>query len=124
MDIFKNRKLNKEKLLNFGFVLKDNIFTYKTKIIENQFELIITINTNNEIKTKLIEISTEDLYTLHLAKDVTGIFVSQIKDEYEKCLENISKNCFDMDIFKNNQTKKIIEYITKKYDDELEYLWE
>lgn len=121
--MFKNKKLNKEKLLIFGFVLENNIYTYKTKIMENQFELTIVIK-DNEIKTKLIEISTGELYTLHLAKYVSGSFVGQVQEEYNKILENIAENCFEKDIFKNKQTKEIIKYLENKYDDNLEYLWE
>lgn len=124
MTILENKKLNKEKLLKYGFLVEKGVFTYKTTIFENQFELTVTISKKNEIKTKLIEKATGELYTLHLAKDVTGNFVGQIKEEYKNILENIANSCFEKDIFKNKQTKEIVKYITEKYNDKLEYLWE
>lgn len=119
-----NKKLNKDKLLKYGFLLENNVFTYKTPILENQFELTVTISEKKEIKTKLVEISTGDIYTLHLAKDADGTFVGQIKEEYNKILESIANSCFEKDVFKNKQTKEVINYIVQKYNDELEYLWE
>lgn len=124
LDIFANKKLNVEKLLDFGFTLENNTYIYNTKIMKNQFELTVTISEKKEIKTKLVEISTDDIYTLHLAKDADGTFVGQIKEEYNKILENIANSCFEKDVFKNKQTKEVINYVIKKYDDELEYLWE
>ena len=39
-------------------------------------------------------------------------------------MNDIIKNCTNTEIFKSSQTKEIIEYIRKKYGDELEFLWE
>ena len=39
--ILKDLKINFEKLLGLGFIKKDNYYEYETKIIDNQFSLII-----------------------------------------------------------------------------------
>jgi len=124
VNIFKDRKYNKIKLINYGFKFQKNKYTFTKKILDNQFELTITINTNNEIKTELIEIDTKELYTLHLVQNISGSFAGKIKEEYDKILADIEEHCFEKDIFKNKQTKEIINYVSEKYNDELEYLWE
>lgn len=120
-NFFKNKKPIFEKLKKFGFS-KDNIF--KTKILNGEFELVVKLLPDNQVQTELIEISTGELYTLHLIDGAKGTFIGQIKEEYSKTLSDISEKCFENDYFKEKTTHKIIEYITEKYNDNIEYLWE
>ena len=123
MDYFKNKKFDKNKLLKYGFVSDGNIFKYSSNIMGNDFILNVEILEDGKIFTKLFEVETQELYTLHLT-DVEGSFVGQVRDEYEKILKGILFNCCDENIFKSIQAHEIIEYIKKRYDDEMEYLWE
>lgn len=120
---FYNKKANKKKLLKFGFKKQENRYTYKSLISDSQFELTININNNGKINTKLIETSTGELYTLHLVEDANGNFVGHIREEFTEILEKISQECFETDVFKSEQTIKLIEYVRKKYGNDPEYLW-
>ena len=122
--IFKDKKYNKNKLLNFGFKYQSGCYSYSTGILDNQFELTVTINKTGKIKTKLIDNLSKDLYTLHLMEGASGTFVGQVREEYEKILNSILENCFDMDVFKSPVTLKIIDYCVEKYSTNPEYLWE
>ena len=53
-----------------------------------------------------------------------GSFVGNVRQEYEKVLNDVIKNCTFKENFSSNQTKEVINYIKKKYGDELEFLWE
>ena len=53
-----------------------------------------------------------------------GSFVGNVRKEYEKVLNDVIKNCTFKENFSSNQTKEVINYIKKKYGDELEFLWE
>ena len=53
-----------------------------------------------------------------------GSFVGNVRQEYEKVLNDVIKNCTSKENFSSNQTKEVINYIKKKYGDELEFLWE
>lgn len=122
-NIIKNKKINIEKLINFGFKQTQNDFTYTKKIKNNQFELTIIINKPATINTKLIEIETQDEYTLHLTNE-QGDFVGAIRTEYNKTINDIVNNCFENDIFKSSYTKKLLNYVYNKYQTQPEYLWE
>ena len=123
MEIFKNKKPDYKKLEQFGFTKKSGIYSYKTNIFNDEFELLINISSNGIISTKLTEKSTNEPYTLHLVKYADGPFVGKIKEEYENVLQNISDKCFDNNIFKSQYTHKVMAYIEAKYKDRAEYLW-
>jgi len=118
----KNKKINIEKLISYGFKEENNIYKYKTSLMNGDFILYIEI-INSEIKTKLVEKETKELYTLHLT-DSEGNFVGQIRDEYNNVISQIIENCFDNSIFKSSYTYEVINYIKNKYNDDIEYLWE
>ena len=122
-NFFKNKKVNIKKLLEYGFSTDNAEYSYNTEIVSGDFLFLIKINQLGEIRTELIEKETQDIYTLHLT-DAIGTFVGKIRDEYNKILEDISNKCFEINIFKQPQTYKIIEYCRLKYGDEVEYLWE
>ena len=52
-----------------GSALKKNgIFTYKTQILDGQFVFIAEVHPNGEFKTQLVDILTQEQYTLHLVE--------------------------------------------------------
>ena len=122
-NIFKDRKVNFEKLLNFGFQKEDNKYIYKTFLMDGDFRLTICIEMPDKFHTELLEVESDEIYTLHLS-DAQGTFVGQIRDEYNAVLEQIRENCFDNNVFKFDYSYKVIDYAKEKYNDEIEYLWE
>ena len=120
--LLKNKTINYHKLIEYGFIKNKNSYIYKKKIYNNQFELIIGFS-NNKNYSRLIEIETNEDYIL-VDTNANGKYVSNIKKELENELNNISKYCFEKNVFKNKQTNEIISYIKDKYNDELEFLWE
>ena len=86
--------------------------------------LTITASSNGKIYTKLLDNESKDEYVLHLVPGAAGSFVGQVKAEYEEILEEISTKCFEPDVFKSEQAKKVIAYVRDTYADELEFLWQ
>lgn len=121
--VFKNKRLITDKLIPFGFILDGDIYYYNTEILDGQFLMSVTVNCDGKIDTKLIDTAGDEEYVLHLIPDSQGKFIGQIREEYEKVLERISDICFETEIFKSKQSKKLIEYVREKYGDELEFLW-
>lgn len=119
---FKRKKLNREKLLAYGFEKKAELYTYETKIIDDEFKLIISISNEGTIDTELIEIASDEEYVLHRTS-AAGSFVGSVKTEYDEVLQDIADKCFETDIFKSEMTKKVIQYVQDTYQDELEFLW-
>ncbi len=121
---FKNKKPNFAKLLKFGFEENKDGYKFVKSFLDNQFELTVEISKSGKIKTKVIEVDFGEEYTLHLVQSAEGTFVGKVREEYDKILNSIEEECFDNDVFKYEMTKKLIDYVTKKYGDEIECLWE
>ena len=119
----KNRKLNREKLLSFGFEKAENGYVYHTHLAEGQMTLMVTVDYEKTIHTQVID-GSGDEYVLHRVADAAGSFVGQVKSEYQAVMKEIFDKCFDPDVFKSAQAKAVIAYVRDTYGDELEYLWE
>lgn len=120
--IFKNKKVVFSKLEGFGF--KKNKAQYKmTKTLSpSGFEMTVSISKSGKVSAEVADPDTGE-YTLHLT-DSAGSFVGEIREEYERTLSEIAEACFEPDVFREEQTKRLIEYVRGKYGRELEFLWE
>lgn len=122
-EIFKYKAANFNKLLKYGFKVKNGVYVFNVPFL-NEFTFTIYVDKQSKVKTKLIDNKLNEEYVLHLFEDSTGSFVGKVKTEYEKVLLDICKNCFEDDVFKSKQAKEIIAYANKNYGDKLEFLWE
>ena len=118
----KNKRVNFERLENFGFKKENGKFVYRTDLPLCRMEMTVCINESGEVSAEVTDGGEE--YVLHHVTGAVGAFVGQVRAEYDDVLENIFKNCFDTDVFKSDYTKKVLEYAGKKYGDSPEYLWE
>lgn len=121
---FKNRKLNIEKLLSFGFEKTDGGYIYHTDLVDEQMKLTVQIDADRKIFTEVIDNASGEEYVLHRVVGAAGSFVGKVRTEYEAILEEISAQCFDTEVFKSKQAQEVIAYVREKYGDELEYLWQ
>ena len=120
---FKNKTENIDKLLAYGFELLDGKYVYRTEIVDGQLRLTVTV-LSGEISTEVYDVAAEDVYTLHLVEGAVGAFVGRVRAELEQVLHDIEEKCYDYDVFKEDYTKKIIQYAREKYGDAPEYLWD
>ena len=121
---YRDKTVNLEKLIKYGFVERAGKFCYTTKICDGQFDLTITVDGNGDVLTELYDNEAEEVYILHLVPDACGEFVGRVRTEYEGVIRSVLENCFDAETFKQSQTKEIIEYVRRKYGDAPEFLWE
>ncbi|MCZ9311754.1 MAG: hypothetical protein O0V67_00105 [Methanocorpusculum sp.] len=122
-DIFRRKAVVAQKLENYGFTKNADTYSYHTVLPSSGFEMYIDITKQGEISTTVIDPSTNEPYTLHLVDNAVGSFVGNIKAEYELILRKIADSCFEPNVFKSVQAKKLIDYVRNKYGDEPEYLW-
>ena len=122
--IFKNKKINYKKLVQFGFKLGGTFYEYSQKILDNQFELFVFIKNEKDIETKLIDCDSGELYTLHLFGDAAGTFVGEVREAYENVLNNIVQSCCDETYFIFAQSNRIADYVKTQYNITPEFLWE
>lgn len=119
----KTRKINYDELLKYGFKQEDNKYIYKINIQNNQFEVNVIIS--DEVNySKLIDLENETEFVLVDLEEANGEFVGQLRQEYDDIIEDIIVKCTNKEVFKSEQAKEVINYITGKYGDKLEFLWE
>ena len=121
--LLKKKKINYNKLIKYGFKKENEKYTYKKNILDNEFRIYISID-NDKKYSKLIEVAFNDEYALVDVEEAVGEFVGKVKEEYDRIIFDIIDKCSEKEVFKSKQTKDIIEYVRKKYNDELEFLWE
>ena len=114
-EIFKKSKLDNNKLLEYGFIKKDTILEYKKQIMDNNFEIIITVK-ENKIKGKILDKELDDEYLNYRVENQIGEFVNNIRNEFIKVLEDIKQKCTINKLFINNQSNRITDLILKKYN--------
>lgn len=121
-DIFKRKKCNKEKMSAYGFIIKDGKWIYETNIIDGTFRLSVFVTENEDVDTDLTEIENGEPYVLYKT-NASGTYVGEIRAAVETVLIDIANACYEPSVFRTNQARMAIEYVRKKYGDELEFLW-
>lgn len=121
--VFKGKKIDFSKLVPFGFTYQEGIYTYRKILTGSGFVLLVRITQDGSISSEIIDPILNERYTLHLADGAVGSFVGEIRSRYETALNDIAQQCFEPDVFKSEQAKKLIAYVRGKYANELEFLW-
>lgn len=121
--IFQRKSVVPQKLLAYGFAENNDTYSYNTVLPNSGFKITVEVTRQGEVSAVIIDPAFNEPYTLHLVDDAAGSFVGGIRLEYEQILREIADKCFEPDVFKSRQTKKLIDYVRHKYGDEPEYLW-
>lgn len=122
--IFKNKVFVEAKMQKFGFKKIGDSFVYTKKLLDNQFEFYIKISGTKNIETRLTDIQTKDIYTLHLLEGAAGTFVGEVREAYRNILDKIAENCCKSTYFIFPQSNRLTDLIKEKYGDSPEFLWE
>ena len=123
-DIFKNRVVNPEKLLNYGFVKRQGVFVFETPMQTGNFRMTVYVYERGEVETEIVDPAFGEPYTLHLDGEAAGGFVGAVRAEYRQILKNIALNCFESEVFQSACAKLLIDFVRTTFGDELEFLWE
>ena len=122
-NFFKKYKVIKEKLEPYGFIKEIDKYKFSKKFMENKFEALIYIDSNNKISGKVIDLEFNEEYTSFRIKDVEGEFVNLVKKEYMEILQNIADNCMEKQCFIFPQSNIICKYIKDEYGIDPEFMW-
>ena len=123
-DVFKKRKLDKDKLITYGFVKEKNTYKYSKLIMDNSFRVDITIDSKSKVIGKVYDLDGDYEYTNFRLENVKGDFVNRVKEEFLKVLEDIADNCFTKEYFIYQQSNEVSNLIKEKYNVLPEFLWE
>lgn len=122
-EIFRKCTIDTNKLLAYGFIKNNDIYTYEKNILDNTFKVVITI-TNNKVKGKIIDKEIDDEYLGFRVENHIGEFASVIREEFKRILIDIKDCCALESIYTSTQANRIAKKVKEKYGDSLEFLWD
>ncbi len=118
-----NKRPNYEKLLACGFVPQDEKYVFTTYILNGDFRLVISA-TDKETTLQVIDTATEEEYSLVYMLDAVGVYIGRVRETCEAIVTDIVDKCYEVNVFQNEYTKKVIWYVAEKYGVSAAYLWE
>ena len=121
-EIFKRSSVSFDKLKAYGFRKDKDEYLYEKEFL-NDFKAIISIDKSGNVFGKVIDLQVNEEYT-NIRTDMSGDFVSKVRDEYKNILKDIRNNCFDNKLFIYEQSNRLAKYIKDKYNNDPEFLWE
>lgn len=122
--IFKNRVLNRNHLIQYGFKPDQEGYSGAWVLLEGQFQMTVSVSIEGTVSVRVTDLESGEEYVLVHMPGATGAFVGALIQACEDRLRLIADSCFDYEVFKQSQTKAIIDYVSRAYQDELEFLWE
>lgn len=121
--LFNHRRVNIAKLAPFGFVKDGECYVYSQTLADSGFVLTVRVTGAGEVYCDIIDPEFGEPYTLHLACGASGSFVGRIREERDCILTEVARRCFDVEVFKSDQTMALIDHARSTYGNELEFLW-
>lgn len=120
-EIFRKTRLNEGKLLSYGFTKEKNVYTYSKTILNDSFKVVVEVNKEGKVKGKVIDLSFDEEYKNYRIENATGKFVTLVRDEFTKLLNDIKDKAFDKSLFVGAQANRIAKLIFEKYHDLPDY---
>lgn len=122
-DVFKKSIINYDKLIKYGFIIKDKYYYFERVFYNNTFKAIIIIDKNGNVSGKVIDIEMNEEYT-NINRDTDDGFVSSIRSLYKEILIDIRDNCCSESYFICDQSNRLAELIKSKYNIKPEFLFD
>ncbi len=121
---FKNLKPNFKKLECFGFQEEENCYSYSEKVLNESFCVNVCVCKSGETAFEVVDCDTLEEYVMAYLEDSQGAFVGNVRTALNEVLERVINECYESNVFKNFQSKQIINYVYEKFGAVPEFLWE
>ena len=122
-EIFKAYQFNSKKAKEYGFVENQGVWTYNSTILQEDFLMMVTVE-DGDLSFRVYDQETGELYPQVHMESMRGSFVGAVREACLEVLYKIRKSCFDVQDFIYPQTKRVMTIVQRKYENQLEYLWE
>lgn len=122
--IFRCKKVLTHKLIEYGFEQAEGGYVYVEKYPEADMTFTVIITCDGNVEAMATDNATGEPYTLFLAEGAAGEFVGKVRTAYESLLNGIASACCEREVFKSADAHKILEYVSRKYGSQPEYLWD
>ena len=122
-EIFKAYQFISKKAKEYGFVENQGVWTYSLTILQGDFLMMVTVK-DSDLTFQVFDQETGELYPQVHMESMRGSFVGAVREACLEVLYKIRKSCFDVQDFIYPQTKRVMTIVQRKYENQLEYLWE
>ncbi len=122
--IFRCKKVLSSELIEYGFKQAEGGYVYVEKSPEADMTFTVKITCDGNIEATATDNATGEPYTLFLADGAAGEFVGKVRTAYESLLNGIASACCEREVFKSADAHKILEYVSRIYGSQPEYLWD
>ena len=112
-----------DKAQAYGFKKMDGIFEYQCPVLSGSFFLKMWIKAH-EVSFKVYDQDTGDEYIQIHLEQLQGHFVGQVREVCQETLAAIRQSCFEVEDFLYPQAKRLMNYISQRFQGRIEYLWE
>lgn len=121
--ILKNKTLDTEKLLAYGFQESEDAFIRDYRILKNQYITRIFIRADGQADFRVYDVENNEEYMPAHVYNASGAFVGEIHKACEDILKDVAKECYFTEYFKWEQVNRILRFIKETYSAEPEFLW-
>lgn len=122
-DVFKRYHVDFKRLIQYGFKRDNDVYIFEKLFLDGDFKAVVYVGVDGNVSGKVIEVQFNEEYT-NIRTDMSGEFVSKVRELYKDILINIRNWCFDIDYFISEQSNRITKYIINKYGCHPEFLWD
>lgn len=122
-EIFAQKKPCPDRLITYGFELRDGVYRYTCSLMDGDFQLHITVDPLGGVDTSLTESDTDEAYTLYKTT-AQGIYLGQVREAIAAVLQDMADHCFTSSRFRQEQTIQLLAHAAAVYGDQPEFLWE
>lgn len=115
-NIFGKAHVDFTRLKSYGFVKSSDIWVFERLFMEKNFKAVVKVDEQGTFKGDVYEIATDDIYLPLRVSSMEG-FALEVRQEYERILQDICYNCCNINQFIFPQANRICKAIKMKYND-------
>lgn len=120
-DIFSKAVPDFAEIVSFGFEKQGDMYIWQTDFMQSDFCAIIKIHNTGKVETKVIDKMNDTEYLPLKSSNRNSPYVAQVRDAFNKILQNIVDKCFTKLLFSSAQANRIGSLITKTYGVEADF---
>lgn len=119
--IFRSAKIKPDHLKSTGFTSCDNKnFTLQTPVSNGDFNALINLSLENQTLTvQVFDSATNEKYVLFDMPSAYGAFVSSVREEVQKIIDDIKAQCFE----ENDLKDSYIEWLKSHFSVQPDFPW-
>lgn len=121
--IFKDKELDRERLIAFGFADAGDRFVKEHPLMGGSYKAIISISDDADVDLKVYDTDNGEEYMPARVRNASGAFVSEIHRACETVLREVAERCYHAERSGCEQIGRIVRLIKNFFGAEPEFLW-